>query len=438
MRQRWVGFLGLGDEWRRPLPHRWLRHDILIAGTALLLAVIGLETSRGIGLLATVDHPVWAQYLALVLTAVILIWRRRFPLTAMLLVSAAMFVTGVTMPEVMQLFIPQCLYLYGFYCGIAWGGARTRTMLVTAATVLFMFGWVGWQYVGGDGFEMTKDMKQNGLFPADTASVLYTLLINIVYFGGATVAGQLAWRDARNQSELAAQSHTIEAQTVELQQQAVVEERLRIARELHDVVAHHVAVMGVQAGAARKSLAKRPEASERSLRQIEASAREAVGEMRNLLGTLRHDAEADRMPRPSSADIADLVERTRESGFDVTYVEVEEQSGMIANVPEAVGLSLYRTVQEALSNVRRHSTADSARVVLRVGTQGEQDFGEVEILDDGPARAGTSGTGLGLIGMRERVATHGGSSEIGPRRTGGYRVRVRLPLATAPKQRVSL
>ena len=127
-----------------------------------------------------------------------------------------------------------------------------------------------------------------------------------------------------------------------------------------------------------------------------------------------------------------LVEEVATAGVQLECRVVEDSPGAVAAVPAPVGLSLYRTVQEALSNIRRHSTASAATVFVRVDRRPEPGFAhgyaEVEVLDDGRPRSGSSGTGLGLLGVRERLAAHGGVSEIGPRVTGGYRVRVRMPL----------
>ena len=158
--------------------------------------------------------------------------------------------------------------------------------------------------------------------------------------------------------------------------------------------------------------------------------------MRELLGTLRTGEDeptgGDRAPEPRLADVPVLVEQVATPEVRVECRVIEDPPGAVAAVPSAVGLSLYRTVQEALSNVRRHSTASAATVFVRVDRRPEPGFAygyaEVEVLDDGRPRTGTSGTGLGLLGVRERLAAHGGVSEIGPRITGGYRVRVRMPL----------
>ncbi|MDF8266162.1 sensor histidine kinase [Luteipulveratus flavus] len=429
MRQRWTRFLALDDTWRRPLPRAWLRQDVLSALAFLALAAVGLEAARSLGVL-TPSRPLWEQYLVLAVTALVVVWRRRYPLTAVVLVAAAMFVTGVLMPELMAQFIPQLLYLLGFFSAVAWGAPRRRVLVVIAVTMLFMFGWIVWQLRWGDSPSDAVGAAPTGLMSPGVAGAVYVFLINAVYFGSALSVGQVAWRTARQRDVLERQARTIEEQSTELQRQATLDERMRIARELHDVVAHHVAVIGVQAGAARKTLTRRPEGTADALQHIEASAREAVGEMRALLGTLRTDGD-DRTPQPGVADIRALVDQVRADGLRVSYDEVEARPGLLADVPQVVGLSLYRTAQEALTNIRRHSTAASASVVVRALEEADGRFAEVEVLDDGRPRGGTGGSGLGLVGMRERITAHGGLGDIGPRETGGYRVRVRFPLAVA-------
>jgi signal transduction histidine kinase len=189
-------------------------------------------------------------------------------------------------------------------------------------------------------------------------------------------------------------------------------------------------VIGVQASGAGRVLGRDPEAARVALGAIEESSREAVAQMRSLLGTLRElgDEESHRGSGPGLADLAALVTDRDGVGPRTDYVEVDDAPGARDRVPDAVGRSLYRTVQEALANVARHSTASRASVTLRVRERGTRPFAEVEVLDDGRPRPGSSGSGLGQLGIRERTASHRGECEIGPRATRGYRVRVRLPL----------
>jgi signal transduction histidine kinase len=207
---------------------------------------------------------------------------------------------------------------------------------------------------------------------------------------------------------------------------AVAEERGRIARELHDVVAHSVSVMVVQAGAARRSVAGNPDQATAALTQIEDTGRQALAEMRRLLGLLRDGkdgAAAALDPQPSLAHLDGLLAATREAGLPVELaVEGEPRQ-----LPAGIDLSAYRIVQEALTNSLKH--AGPARAVVRV-CYGSRAL-EVQVWDDGRGgvRNGRAeGDGHGLIGMRERVALFGGSLEVGSRPGGGFLVAARLPL----------
>jgi len=439
-------FFGVDSDWERvPLdPARTQRVDALIALVFLAAGSLGVELLRSIDSLGNVQDSWLWPHVAVVIGTVPLAWRRRWPLLVATLLSLHLLVFGIVMPAVAVSLPLQAVYFVALFTGVAWARDRRLMLAVVAGVLLLMFGWLTWQFAVGSGLEQSlardgRPMPRQGLFSPTGAYVVYSLLVNVVYFGGAVIGGQAAWRSAFQRHRLADQARTIDEQAVNLQQQAVVEERLRIARELHDVVAHHVSVIGIQASAARRVLRRDPDVAERSLRSIETSSRDAVTQMRGLLGTLRSgdapDARA-RTPEPRLADVPHLVASSTTDGLPATCDVVEDTPGALDAVPGALGLSLYRTVQEALANVRRHSTATSASVVVRVAQRPDRGFAhgyaEVEVLDDGRPRSGTSGSGLGLLGVRERLATHGGVSEIGPRVTGGYRVRVRMPLPEDP------
>jgi signal transduction histidine kinase len=202
----------------------------------------------------------------------------------------------------------------------------------------------------------------------------------------------------------------------------VARERVRIARELHDVVAHSVSVMVVQAGAARSVLDRDPAASVRALGAVEATGREALTEMRRLLGILRPDGEdADHSPQPSLDRLGALIARSRDAGLDVE-LRVEGRAGPLA---PGVDLTAFRLVQEALTNALKHGGRGPARVVLRWSA----DLLEVEVANRiaaDPAAHGLAGGGHGLVGMRERVALCGGELRAGPIGRG-FVVRARLP-----------
>ncbi len=424
-------------------PQRIQRVDVVVALVFTLAASLAIELLRSLDSMGS--HPVWLMHLLTAVGTLPLALRRRFPLVVAAYLSLHMLVVGLTVPVVMSSMPMQVAYFFAIFTGVAWARDRRAMLLVCGGVLLVMSAWLVWQLAVSSGLEELlshegKPLPRQGLFSPVMAYAVYAIVVNIFYFGGAVVGGQAAWRAARSRDQLAEQAATIERQTAELQQQAVVAERLRIARELHDVVAHHVSVIGIQAAAARRVLTHDPDAAELALRSIESSSRDGISQMRGLLGALRDTAEEDsctrRAPEPRLADLRQLVEASSTAGLRVTYDIVEDVPGSVAEVPGPVGLSLFRTVQEALANVRRHSTATSTTVVVRVDHRAAAGFAtgfaEVEVVDNGRPRTGTSGSGLGLLGIRERLAAHGGVSEIGPRVTGGYRVRVRMPLSSAP------
>ena len=434
-------FFALDDDWSRPVPPIG-RRDVLTGVVVEAIGITTLELARSAGAFEDVDAPWWVIYLVMSAAAIAVVFRRHYPVATAVYLAAHMFVTGVVMPEVMGQLALQIIYFVGLFSAMAWGRSRRTALLACSAILVFMLSWVAWQFALGSGVQdfMGEDAPEaQGFLPAIPAVVLLTFVINVVYFAGAIVGGQVAWRGARQRAALADQATTIAAQAESLRRRAVVDERLRIARELHDVVGHHVSVIGVQAAGARRVLGRDPEAAGAALGAIEDSSREAVTQMRSLLGTLR-DIEAEaagepaatsrRTSGPGVADLPELVASRDGGALRTTYDVVEDRPGAAERLPAAVGLSLYRTAQEALANVTRHSTAGTASVTVRVTEAGPAPFAEVEVLDDGRLRSGTSGSGLGLLGIRERVASHRGQCDIGPRATRGYRVRVRLPLSS--------
>ncbi|MGZ4680870.1 MAG: sensor histidine kinase [Acidimicrobiales bacterium] len=211
-------------------------------------------------------------------------------------------------------------------------------------------------------------------------------------------------------------------------ERAVAEERLRIARELHDVVAHAMSVVAVQSGIAAHVIEQRPDQARSMLETINGTSREALDEMRRLLGVLRSEGEApeaDLAPAPSLDDLGPLV--TSIEGTGVT-VEVSVEGEPVA-LPSGLDLAAFRITQEALTNVVKHAGPAHADVRIRYGT----DDIEIEVADDGRGAAselGSIGGGHGLVGMRERVELYGGSLSTGPRPGGGFRVTARLPYRT--------
>ena len=206
--------------------------------------------------------------------------------------------------------------------------------------------------------------------------------------------------------------------------EAVAGERATIARELHDVIAHSVSVMTVQAGAARILLDEdRPERARESVLAVEETGRQALSEMRRLLGILRGDErETGLAPQPGIADVHTLVEQVRAAGLPVDIVV----DGEPRRLPPGVDLAAYRVVQEALTNALKHAGAARAEVAIRY----EKTALQLAITNDGHVRRNGGGGrgGHGLVGMRERVALYGGEFEAGPRDGGGYAVHASLPM----------
>ena len=438
--------------WVRPVPDReQMRRDV---GLALLLAVTGMSTvvlGRAAGILT--DHrPAVGEELAWTLAVALpLGLRRRHPQSVLVVVGIAFI--GLQARGVGESVASQLSLLIAMYTVGAWGRDRVLARWTRGLVVAVMFGWLVWSLstYAWDGYLSTK--KPDGPLPAVLAVSLLYGLINVLYFGGVWAGGDLAWRSASQRALLEQRTVELARERDENARRAVLDERIRIARELHDVVAHHVSVMGVQAGAARVVLDADPGAARTALGGIEHSARQAVEEMRRLLGVLRGpmpltgtDAEgtdgdgpaAPLPPAPALDDLPALVTATGSAGLRARYTVV----GDPLPVPPGLGVSVYRIVQEALTNTVRHAGAASVDVRLRYLTEPGPAV-EAEIVDDGRAPvdgAGFTATsrgpgrGLGLVGMRERAALHEGRLETGPRPAGGYRVRVRFPLpaGTAP------
>jgi len=205
---------------------------------------------------------------------------------------------------------------------------------------------------------------------------------------------------------------------------AVADERARIARELHDVVGHSVSVMTVQASAVRRLLLPEQQREREALLVVERTGREALAEMRRMVGVLRRPEEAPALaPQPSLEHLDKLVAQAREAGLPVE-LRVEGDS---VQLPAGVDLTAYRLIQEGLTNTIKHARATRAEVVVRY----TGDHVELAVSDDGDGGGSGDGGGHGLVGMRERVSVYGGELEAGSAPSGGYRLRARLPIEPA-------
>ncbi|HSP72075.1 MAG TPA: sensor histidine kinase, partial [Gaiellaceae bacterium] len=243
--------------------------------------------------------------------------------------------------------------------------------------------------------------------------------------------GTLAWitglglrRRTEHAAALEERAALLEQRRQEESRLAVAEERARIARELHDVVAHSVSVMTVQVGAVRRLLTPEQEREREALETVERTGREALAEMRRLLGVLRETEDGAALePQPGLDQIDRLLERARTAGLPVE-LSVE---GAPRPLAPGVDLNAYRIVQEALTNALKHTSGATAEVRLRY----QGDSLELEVANDGTAVLSGDGSGHGLVGMRERVHVCGGRLEAGPRPEGGFLVRATLPVESA-------
>ena len=346
---------------------------------------------------ASGSEPRWLVSVVLATALIPLAWRRRVPLAVLVVnvVVTAVYSVGFGEWGSFQLFAAILLALFSV---AAYADARRAAIGAAIAAALIVPEMIV-KLVEGDPLA-----ELPGPFVA----------LGAVWLGGRAIARRRV--EAERLSELALE---LEQRNEADARAAVGAERTRIARELHDVVAHAVSVIVVQAQAADRVLEGEHASARESLQAIESTARTALVEMRRLLEMLRaDDGDADLAPQPGLEHLDVLVKQVREAGLDVDLrVEGERRP-----LPAGVDLSAFRIVQEALTNTLKHAGPAHALVTVRYGS-GEI---EVEIVDDGTTD-GPAGRGHGLLGMRERAAVVGGRVETGPRTGSGYSVRASLP-----------
>ncbi|MCA1588396.1 MAG: sensor histidine kinase [Chloroflexi bacterium] len=371
--------------------------------------VLTLALQLELALKPDVDGPALLNALAGLALTLPLAWRRRAPLAVVLAYAATCLITAVLggglFSGAVPLFTALVAGILGFYSLGAYAGSR-RTAALGAVTGIVGL-WAG-VIVAGD-----IDAQSFG------------------FSAGLVVAAPwLAGRAHRSRHLREAALRELTTQMARDQEQreriAVDDERARIARELHDVVAHCVGVMVVQAQGARRVLDRQPERAREALGSIEDTGRNALAEMRRSLGVLRREGSGAALePQPGIGDLGGLVDHARGAGLEVEVgIEGEPRS-----LPPGVDLSAYRIVQEALTNTIKHAGATRARVMVRYG---EREL-ELEVGDDGAGRRANGsqpGAGRGLVGMRERVAVYGGELSARAGRDAGYTVRARIPIET--------
>jgi signal transduction histidine kinase len=385
--------------WEHPAARRALLLDGLLAGCAIVADVP-----------LAVNHPVgwpgdWRVALAIsVGCAVPIVLRRVTPWLAIWLA-----LTSVVAPAVMNYSPVTALvaFVWLTYSAAAFFPVRRAAL---AATLL----WVP---------VLVIDLVRPTPEQADGLSGGYLAVASLLIALICYLIGRVVYTRRAYTAALEERAKTAEANQRALAEQAVAEERRRIARELHEVVAHHVSVTGVLATGARRMLRRDPDAADEALVTIEETSRTALREMRRLLTVLRTEAEPDveLAPQPDLAGIDALVEQIREAGLPVNL----RVDGTCEALDPGVALTIFRIVQEALTNALKHAGDATAEVRLSFGAQ----WLVVEVFDTGRGPAPGGGVvGHGLVGMRERVSLYGGTLRIGPRPGGGFRVYARIPI----------
>jgi signal transduction histidine kinase len=341
-----------------------------------------------------------------------LVWRRQRPvLTAYLLLAI-----GIPHYILTVGFASSFAEIIGLYTVVVYAGRRQGLGFLATLVVVTAF--------------------QVGFGPSSQI-VISTIVIGFL-FVLCWVLGEFVGARRAYDVEVEARLHLLETERDQATKIAVGNERSRIARELHDVVAHAVSVMVVQADGASYAIRSNPELAERAVQTISDTGRGALAELRSLLDVLRNDelGGEPRVPQPNAASVAELAERVRAAGVPVR-LEIDSDFGDLEELPTGVSLGIYRIVQESLTNTLKHAGRGAA---ASVRLQRNGDVVLVEVSDDGAGRAhalvptrgltAVSG-GNGLIGMRERANVFGGTLDVGPAPGGGWRVLAKLPVRLA-------
>lgn len=330
-----------------------------------------------------------------------LAWRRRAPLAvaAVILGAELLMVVGATpLTSIDAVVFPMPAFVIALYSlGLHAAAMRALVGLGLALVVVWL-----------------------SIF-ANEGPGAQNLLFGLVVVGAPWSVGRLVRRRTNQAVALALRAQELEHSQAEREQAAVVQERAHIARELHDIIAHSVSVMTIQAGAVEEVLDRDPDKARAAAAAIRHTGRQAQTDLRRLLGVLRERDTASEglAPQPGLADLDDLLNQVRGAGIDVRL----EIDGAPRSLPPALDLSAFRLVQEALTNTLKHARASAAVVGVRYSPNAV----DIEVVDDGVAGNGL-GKGHGLIGMRERIALYGGQLEYGRQPAGGFRVHALLPV----------
>jgi signal transduction histidine kinase len=385
--------------------YAWLsRHPRLVDGVpAFWLVLIGLPSVIGVPLDGYRPGVRVVMLLIIAAMAVPVVFRRKYPVHGFAIAAVAGALQLIVFPQPVgsDLAILLLLYTLAAYRPRRVSAAGLAVCLIGAVTAVGVW-------------------APNGVGAVDRI-----LLATVLFSGTALVAWVLGDSMRYRRAYLTAledRAARLERERDAQAQIAAAAERARIARELHDVIAHNVSVMVVQADGAGYALRRDPERAGQALTAISRTGRQALAEMRRLLGVLRSDdQQADLSPQPGLEQLRELLDQAREAGMSVSFT----LEGPVRPLPEGAELAAYRVVQESLTNTRKHGgLAATAAVTLRYEPGGLL----LQVTDDGlGAAAAADGPGHGLTGMRERVEMYGGTVRAGPLPNGGYQVTARLP-----------
>lgn len=386
----------VGGVLTRLRPPAWLQ-DVLLAGFVVLMQITGV---RGTATNADVAEPDLLGYGLLTVSGLALVVRRRWPVpvfVALAVLSAWYYTAGYPDgPTWLALFI-------AIYTLTAYGDGRRSLWITTASLAGLTVVWL-----------LTADLVPR----AEAGWVFFRIgaAIMAAALGESIRSRRVIAADAQERAERAERTREEEAR------RRVDAERLRIAREVHDTVAHSMAIVNVQAGVTAHVLDRRPAQAREALVTIEQTSAQALRELRATLGVLRSSEDEQREPTPGLGALDQLTGMAREAGLDVK-VEVDSAP---RELPSAVDRAAYRILQESITNVVRH--AGPARVTVSIACRDGRLA--IRVTDDGPGPpAAGDGTGSGITGMRERCLLLGGELSAGPGPEGGFQVRARLPLA---------
>ncbi|MFG2062615.1 sensor histidine kinase [Micromonospora sp. NPDC048871] len=394
-------------------PLRVVTYDVVLALFVTVMQVQGTVAKVAVeGALRPLSDFGNLGYALLVVSGLVLVVRRRWPVAVFVTAALASLVYyGLDFPDA-----PGWLGLFvALYTLAAYGDGR-RSLVIAGVGITVLA--VGWLVAAAD---IEPRAAIGWVFFRIGASVMSAAL------GESVRSRRVIAADAQERAELAERSREEAARA------RVDAERLRIAREVHDTVAHAIAIINVQSGVTAHVLDRRPEQAREALRAIELTSARALREMRTILGVLRDDNDG-RVPQAGLAQLDELTAKARDTGLDVTVEAMSPASPL----PSAVDTAAYRIVQEAITNVVRHVGSTRVTVALTPGV----DVLEIRVTDDGPrSRSGVAdrpagdatdtpaGPGCGIVGMRERCQLLGGELRAGPTPRGGFEVRARLPLA---------